>query len=309
VKQLPGRDISSVEGGIVVIDKPENMSSAKVVARVKSILGAKKVGHTGTLDPFATGVLICCINRATRLARFFLHDNKGYTATLMLGVETDTQDATGNVIATHPVEGVNQERLVDVMQAFEGWTDQVPPAFSALKHRGVPLYKLARKGTHIKKPARRIRISSINILEIDLPRIRFTVHCSAGTYIRTLCSDIGKALGCGGHLMTLRRTLSSGFSVDDALSLTELERCCTTSNPSQCLIGMNDALPGMQMVVAGDRLAEKITHGIGLTKTDLGPQKSAPGNKYIKIVSRTRRLLAIVEKKEHSGYDYCCVFK
>lgn len=298
------------DDGIIVIDKPENVSSAKVVARVKSILGAKKVGHTGTLDPFATGVLLCCINRATRLARFFLHGDKGYTATLRLGLETDTQDATGTVISTGDATGISKDRLLDVFQAFEGYQDQVPPVYSALKHQGVPLYKLARKGTPVKKPARQVHIARIRILEIDLPCIRFEAHCSAGTYIRTLCADIGKALGCGGHLEVLRRTVSSGFTLGDAVSLPELEELARNGNPSDCLIGMSDALKEMPMVVSDDRMAGKIAHGIGLTSKEVALKNRESRDGYVKIVNKANELLAVIQlKKERKRHDYCCVFQ
>ncbi|MBW2176465.1 MAG: tRNA pseudouridine(55) synthase TruB [Deltaproteobacteria bacterium] len=298
------------DDGIIVIDKPGNMSSAKVVARVKSALGAKKVGHTGTLDPFATGVLICCINRATRLARFFLHGDKAYEATLRLGIETDTQDATGAVISENEVADISKGRLADVFQTFEGWMDQVPPAYSALKYKGVPLYKLARQGTPVKKPARKVCISSIRILEIDFPHIRFEVHCSAGTYIRTLCADIGKVLGCGGHLEALRRTRSSGFTLDDAFSLSRLEQVTGQGDVADRMIDMTQALQGMEMVVADSHLAQKIAHGITLTGKDIVVKGLQHGDRYVKIVGSAHELLAVVQlKKARKQYDYCCVFQ
>ena len=298
------------DDGIVVIDKPENMSSARVVARVKAALGAKKVGHTGTLDPFATGVLICCINRATRLARFFLQGDKTYVATIHLGIETDTQDATGAVISENHVADIEEKRLADVFQRFLGWTDQIPPAYSALKHKGVPLYKLARQGRPMNKPARKVYIDSLRILEIKSPCVRFEVHCSTGTYVRTLCADIGNELGWGGHLKTLKRTRSSGFLLEDALPLPEFERFAKNDEVSKHVIAMADALPGMHTVVADSSLTAKVAHGITLNDKDVVPEDKGNHDTYIKIVDPLDNLLAVVQQKKGSNsYDYCCVFQ
>jgi tRNA pseudouridine55 synthase len=176
--------------GIIVVDKPADITSARVVARIKKFFGAPKAGHTGTLDPFATGVMVCCINNATRLSRFFLHGNKKYEALLHLGIETETQDSTGTIIATCDEVHFSDKTIQTVFKQFEGTLYQHPPIFSALKHKGIRLYKLAREGKPVQKPPRRISISYIKILEIDQPLIRFEVSCSAGTYIRTLCADI-----------------------------------------------------------------------------------------------------------------------
>ena len=164
--------------GVIVIDKPPGITSANVVARVKKLLKAKKAGHTGTLDPFATGVLVCCINRATKLSRFFLHGKKRYEAILQLGVETDTQDLTGNVInVCHNLE-FSEKAIQSAFKRFEGKIEQLPPVYSALKHKGVPLYKLARSKKPVQKPARQVSIITLKILKIKLPFIRFEVLCS-----------------------------------------------------------------------------------------------------------------------------------
>ena len=307
---MPSRRRTFHDDGIVIVDKPENMSSAGVVARIKKVLGAKKVGHTGTLDPFATGVLVCCINRATRLARFFLEGDKSYAATLRLGIETDTQDATGAVVAEKHVAQFEEKRLSEAFGRFQGWIDQVPPAYSALKHKGVPLYKLARQGTPISKPPRKVYISGLRLLEIDLPRIRFEVRCSTGTYVRTLCADIGAALGCGGHLQNLKRTSSSGFFLEDALPLPEIERLAARGDLLPHVISMTDALKNMPAVVADSGLKAKVSHGIPLTAGDFVIGDAGGCDGYAKIVNRRNELLAVVQRKKggHS-YDYCCVFQ
>ena len=295
--------------GFVVIDKPENLSSARVVTHVKRTLDAKKVGHAGTLDPFATGVMICCVNRATRLARFFLGGDKKYEALLHLGIQTDTQDATGNRISENQVPDCSEVEIQDVFRAFTGPLDQVPPVYSALKHKGVPLYKHARRGKPIQKPARQIVVLALDITEIQLPYIQFEVTCSAGTYIRTLGADIGNALGCGGHLKTLRRTQSSGFSLADAMTLEAFERRAAGETFSRYAVGLTEALRCMPEWTADKDLKSKIVNGVPLTQKDIVLEEPLDKGKFIKVIDANRELLAVIEQNETSGeYHYCCVF-
>ncbi len=280
------------------------MSSARLVASVKRILGVKKAGHTGTLDPFATGVMVCCVNRATKLARFFLGGGKSYEATLSLGVETDTQDVTGSVIATCDDTNFARDTIVSVLNRFMGEIDQLPPIYSALKHNGKRLYRLAREGRPVQKPVRRVRISSIHLLSVDLPEIRFQVSCSSGTYIRTLCSDIGKTLGCGAHLKQLRRTEACGFRIEDALDVSTFEKRAGSGKGFDGMISMSEALKGFPEVVAEENVVRKIRHGQPLPRTafkfDYGGQ-----NKFIKVVDRDHHLLAILTLcDEKSAYKY-----
>lgn len=200
-----------MKNGILAIHKPEGLSSARVVARVKKALGAKKAGHTGTLDPFATGLLLCAINKGTRISGYFLGGRKKYEARVCLGVETDTYDLTGQTVfsAEEKVSKIKTEDIEVAVASFAGIQDQVPPAFSALKHQGQPLYKLARQGKKILKPPRRIEIFNIRIKNIESPHIDLEIFCSAGTYIRSIAFDLGRKLGCGAHLSKLCRTQSS----------------------------------------------------------------------------------------------------
>jgi len=295
--------------GILVIDKPADITSAKVVARVKELIGAKKAGHTGTLDPFATGVLVCCINRATKLARFFLHGNKTYEAVLHLGVETDTQDSTGKITATSDNVEFSEETIRSVFKSFEGTIEQHPPVYSALKYKGVPLYKLARRGKPVQKPARRVYIKYIKILETNLPSIRFVVSCSAGTYIRTLCSDIGASLGSGGHLKGLRRVESSGFTISEARTLPELEKLALSEELPYRMISMTDALKDMPVYIADKVLSEKISSGSMLTKKDFISNEVDKEEGFIKIIDTNNDLVAVLAcSKDSSKYSYCCVF-
>ena len=297
------------QSGILVIDKPAGITSANVVARVKKLLEAKKVGHTGTLDPFATGILVCCINRATKLARFFLHGNKKYEAVLCLGVETNTQDSTGTVTSICDNVLFSEIKIRSVFKEFEGTIEQIPPVYSALKWKGTPLYKLARSGKPIQKPARRITIFNIEILGINLPLIHFTVSCSAGTYIRTLCADIGKSLGCGGHLKELRRIQSCGFSIAETLKLSELENLVLSEKISDRIISMSNALQDMPEHRVDKVLEEKIMHGNIITKKDLTPVHTDILEGFIKILNINNDLIAVLSHtKKSDRYGYCCVF-
>jgi tRNA pseudouridine55 synthase len=283
------------------------------VSIVKKAFNAKKVGHAGTLDPFAEGVLICCVNQATRLADFLLHGTKKYIAELKLGEETDTQDLTGTVISTAEPKNYSIETLKKVFKAFEGPLEQLPPVYSALKHQGVPLYKLARSGKPVQKPPRQVEIYSIAILGIALPMIRFEVSCSAGTYIRTLGADIGKMLGCGGHLNALKRTASSGFTLDQTVSLSALKNLTPEAPLPAKFINMVDALPEMPACRADTKLVKKIRHGQRITARDLmGPVGSEHGpmaGSKIKVVDQTGELVAILNYQAHDQrLNYCCVF-
>jgi len=290
--------------GILVVDKPAGISSAKVVARVKSILKARKAGHAGTLDPFATGVMVCCIHRATKLSRFFLHSRKTYEAVLRLGRETDTQDLTGTVTAETDPGMIEEKDLAAVFDRFKGRQMQSPPAYSALKHQGVPLYKLARRGTAVQKPDREIHISELAIEEIALPDIRFRVTCSAGTYVRTLASDIGRALGCGGHLAALRRTASGRFTLAEAVPLDRVAEMAESDGIRDRMIPMAEALTGMAAHAADNPLTRKIMYGNTITVRDLPPAKTEDG--YVKVLDRDGNLIAVLyHETGRERYDYC----
>lgn len=300
--------------GVIVLDKPAGISSAKAVAEVKKILGAAKTGHTGTLDPFATGVLLCCVNQATRLARFFLHGDKSYEALLRLGTATDTQDATGQVVAQAPVPELTLDRLTLVFNQFMGQQMQQPPVYAALKHQGTPLYKLARQGRPVQKEARPVTISALRIVQVALPEVRFEVSCSAGTYVRMLCADIGKALGCVGHLAELRRTACGGFSIAEAVSLETLRGITDASAQAALLVPMVTILRHLPTLRADDAVLERVVHGKTLTPDQVpeglieNAQSGSPGD-YLKVVDAQGRLRAVLQRSPDGGpYNYCCVF-
>jgi len=295
--------------GILLMDKPAGMSSAQLVARVKKLTRAKKAGHAGTLDPFATGLMICCLNQATKLSGFFLHGGKTYEAVLHLGMETDTQDCTGNVTVRCDQTDFSPEQLENVFSGFAGTILQTPPVYSALKHQGVPLYKLARKGQAVEKPPREVHISEIRILDIRLPEISFRVSCSGGTYIRTLAADIGRKLGCGAHLTALRRTACGDFRIADALTLPETEELSVSGRIPEKLISLSNALPRMHSHTADSVLAERIMHGKPLNHKHIPFPESGSDEEFLKVADSRENLLAVISgKKKEDRYNYSCVF-
>lgn len=227
--------------GVLLLDKPEGLSSNHALQRAKRAVDARKAGHTGTLDPFATGLLVCCFGRATKICGTMLDADKCYEATLRFGEETDSGDLTGNVVARAPddFQGVEREALLQILPEFRGEIEQVPPMYSALKRDGRPLYEYARKGVEVEREPRRVRIHRLELLDFDGRNARLLVDCSKGTYVRTLAQDIGRRLGCGAHLVALRRTRVGPFDIADAVTLDSLQ---AMERPQQTLIPLN-ALP------------------------------------------------------------------
>jgi len=220
--QRPGRTAAGAPSGILLLDKPSGISSNAALGRAKRVLGIRKAGHTGTLDPMASGLLVLCFGEATKVSGFLLDADKAYAAEATLGVSTDSEDAEGEVIAEHPVPELSLEDVEAALAAFRGPIDQVPPMHSALKHKGQRLYELARKGEVVERPPRAVVIHALECVDWSSPRMRLNVRCSKGTYIRSLVRDLGEALGCGAHLSALRRTLSSPFEITDAIKLDAL---------------------------------------------------------------------------------------
>lgn len=209
--------------GVLLIDKPSGCTSHDVVDRVRRKLGMKRVGHAGTLDPLATGLLVILVGKATKLSQYLMSLGKVYEGTLKLGETTDSQDSDGELQETKEVPQLSQDIVSDVMKSFLGDQFQTPPMFSAKKIKGVPLYKLARKGETVEREPRFIRISSFDLLSFDSPFLTFRVACTKGTYVRTIAHDFGQKLGCGAHLTMLRRTKTDRFDIQDAITLDDLE--------------------------------------------------------------------------------------
>lgn len=208
--------------GIINVYKEKGFTSHDVVAKMRGILKQKKIGHTGTLDPMAEGVLPVCLGKATKLCDMLTDKTKTYEAVLLLGRETDTQDTTGEILAEYPVQA-EEAQVREAVLSFLGHYDQIPPMYSALKVNGKKLYELARAGKEVERKARPVEILEILVERIELPRVTMTVTCSKGTYIRTLCYDIGRKLGCGGCMESLLRTQVSGFCLKDSLTLAQIE--------------------------------------------------------------------------------------
>jgi tRNA pseudouridine55 synthase len=208
--------------GLLLVDKPPRLTSHDVVDRIRRHFGFRKVGHCGTLDPAATGLLLIVLERATKLQANLMSDDKTYEGTMRLGIATDSQDADGEVIAEKPVPPLTAEQIEEVLARFRGDIQQIPPMVSAIKHEGQPLYKLARKGKTVEREPRLVHVYDLRALSIALPDVKFRCACTKGTYVRTLCHDIGESLGCGAHLSELRRTRSGRFDVKDARPLNEL---------------------------------------------------------------------------------------
>lgn len=209
--------------GILLLDKPSGITSTAALARAKRVLGERKAGHAGALDPMATGLLTLCFGEATKISAFLLDADKAYEAELLLGVSTDSGDADGAVLATAAVPALDRATLEAVLDRFRGPIEQLPPMKSALKHQGRRLYELARAGIEVERPRRPVRIETLELLALALPRLKIRVRCSKGTYIRSLAMDIGDALGCGAHLTALRRTASGPFRLADAITLDKLQ--------------------------------------------------------------------------------------
>ncbi len=296
-----------MKDGIIAVDKPEGISSGDVVDRLKKNGRARKVGHMGTLDPFATGVLLCGINSGTRLSQFFLGGSKRYNGRIQLGVETDTLDVTGERTKETPLTpSVTPEQIRAVIAGFEGVQQQVPPFFSAVKHKGKPLYKYARAGTRITKPPREIEISHISVEHISLPFVDIDVRCSGGTYVRTLAHDIGQALGCGASLYSLRREECCGFSLPDAVSLSDLERM-TPEEIEERIVPPAESLHFFPSYTADRELEKKIGFGRKISLDDGLPAFGE--SEFIKVVDREGRLAAVVKYDKNSAeFNYCCVF-
>jgi tRNA pseudouridine55 synthase len=249
----------TLASGVLLVDKPVGPSSAHVVHKVKAILGAKKVGHLGTLDPFASGLLLLGINQGTKIADVFLGAPKSYYGVMALGVETDSQDGTGRVLETRAVPAIGATELKMLEQEFTGELKQIPPMFSALKRDGIRLYQLARQGKEIPREPRAIRVERLQLRKLNDAEVEFDVTCSRGTYVRTLAADMGKYLGCGAHLKSLRRTACGPLLLEQAIPLEELER--SPSVDKIPLLALSSALGHLPAIKWDNRLLQRLRMG------------------------------------------------
>lgn len=250
--------------GIINVYKEQGFTSHDVVAKLRGILHMKKIGHTGTLDPDAVGVLPVCLGKGTKLVDLITDWGKTYEAVMLLGQTTDTQDTTGKVLSTGEVT-VNELQIMDAINSYIGDYDQVPPMYSALKHNGKKLYELAREGIEVERKARRVHIYSIHINEMNLEdeekTVTFTVECSKGTYIRTLCDDIGQKLGCGACMMKLTRTRVGSFAIDESLTLNQISALCLKGDFDVKVIAVDEMFPDYRKITVTEENNKLIYNG------------------------------------------------
>jgi tRNA pseudouridine55 synthase len=232
--------------GVLLVDKPPGLTSHDVVYHLRRKLQMKKIGHAGTLDPMATGLLVMLIGKATRISQYLISVDKVYEGEATLGVLTDSQDAEGEVMETRPVPELTAAQVAEAMKGFLGDQYQIPPMHSAIKIDGVPLYKLARKGEAVEREPRFIRVSSFALNSFASPKLTFTLHCTKGTYVRTIAYDLGHKLGCGAHLSALRRTGSGKFTIDQCLALDKIE-ALSLPEIAKRLIPVHEAAPSVAL--------------------------------------------------------------
>lgn len=277
--------------GLINIYKEKGFTSHDVVAKMRGILRMKKIGHTGTLDPDATGVLPVCVGKGTRLCSLLENHDKTYRAVLLLGMETDTQDVTGQILAEKPV-CVTEEQVLEVLPAFRGKIMQIPPMYSALKVNGKKLYEYAREGKVIEREARPVEIYELTVEKIELPRITMTVSCSKGTYIRTLCHDIGQALGCGGCMESLVRTRVGDFHLEQAITLKELEAKRDAGELDSCLVTVEQIFSGLPAVTTRKQYDVLIHNGNRVSGNML---ETVPQEKQVRMYDSSGLFTGIYE--------------
>lgn len=283
--------------GIICLDKPRDMTSFTAVKRVSRILGVKKAGHTGTLDPMATGVLVIMLGHSTRFIELLPEHKKSYTARVRLGLTTDTLDITGKVLSENTVN-ITFEQLLSVSEQFKGEILQTPPMYSALKKDGNRLYDLARQGIEIPREQRRITVEKLVIRDFDGVEFSMDVTCSAGTYIRSLCDDIGKKLGCGAVMTELRRTEANGFSIENAVTLEELEKFVIEKRVDEIITSVEKALISYPEITVTLPQANRFHNGGALSYERL--HGNFPIGLY-RVYSPERKLLGIGEILEEKG--------
>lgn len=291
-----------MKDGILVIDKPEGLTSHDVVNSVRRLAMTRKVGHAGTLDPFATGVLIVGVNQGTKLLPFLQIEEKEYEATVRLGVETDTLDRDGRILRETRCPSIGHEEMEKILASFVGKQSQIPPIYSAIKKEGVPLYKLARRGVEVEVQPREIEVYGITLRTLDTPYVSFTVRSSSGTYVRSLARDIGTKIGCGGHLNSLRRTRSGSFCIDKAIPLSRLKEM--GNKWVDQIVGLREALPLPEVMVDQSK-AEMIRMGKELAVEDISSGAEVSGRF---MLTCNKDLVAVAEVGESTKLHLIRVF-
>lgn len=286
--------------GIINVYKEAGFTSHDVVAKMRGICGQKKIGHTGTLDPEATGVLPVCLGNGTKLCDMLADRNKEYIAGLLLGVSTDTQDITGQVLDQKDVT-CTEEQVRQVIAGFQGDYLQVPPMYSALKVNGKKLYELARAGKEVERQARPVKILEIEILEMNLPRVTMRVACSKGTYIRTLCDDIGAALGCGGTMETLKRTRVGEFGIHEALTLGQLQELKDAGSLQECVKSVETCFAQCPTLHVAKEHGKLLDNGNAFYAAQTLEKKKYPAGEWVRVYLEDGRFYGIYayDKERH----------
>ena len=291
--------------GVINIYKEKGYTSHDVVAKLRGIVGQKKIGHTGTLDPDAEGVLPVCLGKATKLCDLLTDKDKTYEAVLLLGKTTDSQDITGKVLAEGETAHLTEAMVKEAVLGFVGEYDQIPPMFSALKINGKKLYELARDGKEVERKPRRVTIYDIKILEIDLPRVRMEVTCSKGTYIRTLCHDIGQTLGSGGCMESLLRTRVERFQLADSIRLDQVRQMNEEGILGEKLIAI-DEMFDYKKVYLKPVAASAVRNGNGFYKRDIlwvsDMMEDIVGEEQVLVYDEEKHFIAIYEYKEQQKF-------
>jgi tRNA pseudouridine55 synthase len=286
-----------LEDRVLNIDKNASVTSYKVVDQLKKLLGISKVGHAGTLDPFATGVLLVCTGKATKITRFLMELEKEYVGTIKFGSETETDDRTGKVTFSKEAFFISREDVQKEMSTFLGRILQRPPRVSALKRSGRRFYEMARRGESFETEAREVTVHDFKILEFRFPSLDFLVKCSKGTYVRALARDMGKRLGCGAHLDALRRVRVGPFSVEDATSADSLKRLVETCGLGSCsrsVATIDEALSSLPACILRESVERKVIHGQSPSLSEFERLASGvPANQNVRILSSRGELLAI----------------
>ena len=290
-----------MKSGIINVYKEKGFTSFDVVAKLRGILKTKKIGHTGTLDPDAEGVLPVCIGRATKVCDILTDKDKVYEAVMLLGVETDTQDTSGEILKELPVEA-SEEAVREAILSFVGEYAQVPPMYSALKVNGKKLYELAREGKTVERKARNVQILSIEILEVALPRVRMSVHCSKGTYIRTLCHDIGQKLGCGGCMEKLLRTKVGVFELEDTLKLAQIDELAKSGMVEERIISVDELFDDYTKVWMKKEF-DVVVHNGNRIKKKMFEQKLDSNAERLRVYDSKGEFIGIFEYSEERN-DY-----
>lgn len=285
--------------GCLLIDKPAGLTSFEAVDKLRRMVGSQKAGHVGTLDPIATGLLLTCLGKATKLAQFLLGWDKEYVTQIKLGTSTDTWDREGNVLETNEITGITGEQLGEAIRELTGDVALLAPEYSALKYQGKSLHQYARAGQKVPRPVKRVQIHSAEILDIQLPFVTVKISCSKGTYVRSLAFELGQKLECGAAVWELRRTKLGPYAIENSLTLEKVQELVKKNEIERHLISPPEALAHLPRVVLVPEGYDKVRHGIAFKSTDILEHDTFQKDRWVRILDADKQLLAV-------GRSLCC---